>query len=211
MSLVSATPPTVFKGFWWNFPVIVPMTWRCAYFTEVTLDRFLPEIWPFGSLSHFINRSSCLRNSSYSLVFKGFSWNFPDIVPMTWRCAYFIEVMLDWFLLELWPFNNFSAVSLVSATPPTVFKGFWWNFLVIVPMTWKCAYFTEVTLDRFLPDVWPFGSFSHFINRSSCLRKSSYSFQGIFTKLSRYCCHDLKMRIFNRGHARMIFTRVMAL
>ena len=27
-------------------------------------------------------------------------------------------------LPELWPFNNFSAVSLVSAKPPTVFKGF---------------------------------------------------------------------------------------
>ena len=29
-------------------------------------------------------------------------------------------------------------------------------------------------------------------------------------KLSRYCCHDLKMIIFYRGHARLIFTRVMA-
>ena len=31
------------------------------------------------------------------------------------------------------------------------------------------------------------------INRSSCLRNSSYSFQGILMKLLRYCCYDLKI------------------
>ena len=210
VSLVSTTPPTVFKGFWWNFPVIVPMTWRCAYYTQVTLDRFLPELWPFVSFSLFFS-TEVLVSGTPPTVFKGFWWNFPDIVPMTWRCACFIEVMLDWFLPELWPFNNFSAVSLVSAIPPTVFKGFCWNFPVIVPMTWRCACRTEVTLDHFLPELWPFVSFSHFINRSSCLSNSSYSFQGIFMKLSRYCSHGLKMRIFYRGHARLILTRVMAL
>ena len=152
-----------------------------------------------------------LVSATRPTVFKGFWWNFPVIVSMTWRCAYFIEVTLNWFLPELWPFNNFSAVSLVSATPLTVFKGFWWNFPVIVSKTWRCAYYTEVTLDRFLPELWPFVSFSHFINRSSCLHNSSYSFQGIFMKLSRYGCHDLKMHIFYQGHARLIFTRVMAL
>ena len=130
---------------------------------------------------------------------------------MTWGCAYFIEVMLNWFLLELWSFNYFSAVSLVSATSPTVFKGFWWNFAVIVPMTWKCAYYTKVTFNRFLPELWPFVSFSNFINSSSFLRNSSYSFRGISMNLSRYCCYDLKMWIFHRSHARLIFTRVMAL
>ena len=74
-----------------------------------------------------------------------------------------------------------------------------------------CILYSEVTLDRFLPELWPFISFGHFINRSSCLRNSSYSFQGIFMKVSRYCCHDLKMHILYRGHARLIFTRVMAL
>ena len=209
VSIVSATPPTVFKGFWWNFPVIDPMTWRYAYHTEVTFDRFLPELWPFVSFSHFINRSSYLRNSSCS--FQGILWNFPDIVAMTWRCAYFIEVMRDWFLTVLWPFNNFqqevlspqllsqfpvdfretfqllfswpeedhvlprsrltasyqsygplsvlailSTEGLVSATPPTVFKGFWWNLLDIVAMTSKRSYFIEVILNWFLPELWPF-------------------------------------------------------
>ena len=28
---------------------------------RIELDRFLSELWPFVSLSHFINRSSCLR------------------------------------------------------------------------------------------------------------------------------------------------------
>ena len=50
-NLVSASPPTVFKGFWWNFPVIVPMTWGYAYFTEVMLNWFLPELWPFNNFS----------------------------------------------------------------------------------------------------------------------------------------------------------------
>ena len=54
------------------------------------------------------------------------------------------------------------------------------------------------------PELWPFVSFSHFINRSSCLHNSSYSFQGILMKFSRYCCHDLKIRIFYQGHARLI-------
>ena len=73
------------------------------------------------------------------------------------------------------------------------------------------SYYTEVTLDRFLQELWPFVSFSHFINRSSRLRNSSSSFQGILMKLSRYCCHDLKMIIFYWGHAELIFTRVMTL
>ena len=40
---------------------------------------------------------------------------------------------------------------------------------------------------------------------------SSYSFQGILMKLSSYCSYDLKMIIFYRGHAQLIFTRVIAL
>ena len=152
---------------------------------------FRPSVRP--TVSPSVRRHN-LVSATPPTVFKGFWWHFPVIVLITWRCAYFIEVVLDWFLPELWPFNNFSAVSLVSETPPTVFKVFWWNFPVIVPITWRCAYYTEVTLDRFLPEWWPFVSFSHFKNRSSCLRNSSYSFQWSFMKLSRYCCHDLTWR-----------------
>ena len=36
-------------------------------------------------------------------------------------------------------------------------------------------------------------------------------FQSILMKLSSYCSHDLKMMIFYRGHAWLIFTRVIAL
>ena len=53
-----------------------------------------------------------------------FSRDFDEIFQLSFPCAYFIEVMLDRFLPELWPFNNFSAVSLVSATPLAVFSGF---------------------------------------------------------------------------------------
>ena len=152
---------------------------------------------------------SCLCNSSYS--FQGTLMKLSSYCSHDLKMRNFIEVILDWFLPELWPLNNFSAVSLVSATPPTVSKEFWWNFPVIVPKTWRCAYYTEEPVDCFLPELWPFVSFSHFINRSSCLQNSSYSFQGIFMKLPRYCCHDLKMPIFYRDHARLIFARVMAL
>ena len=88
---------------------------------------------------------------------------------------------------------------------------------LVIDLQWRCqehlpyTHFLMLLYDRFLPELWPFVSFSHFINRSSCLRNSSYSFQGIFMKLSRYYCHDLKMRICYRGHAQLIFTRVMAL
>ena len=105
-------------------------------------------------------------------------------------------------------------------------------------MTWRGSYYTELTPDCFLQVLLPFVSFSHFINRetawyggkyclkgpvntkqptnqfinrSSCLCNSSYIFQGILIKLSSYCFHDLKMIIFYWGHARLIFTRVMAL
>ena len=40
---------------------------------------------------------------------------------------------------------------------------------------------------------------------------SSYSFQGILMQLTSYCSHDLKMILFYRGHARLIFTRVIGL
>ena len=38
--LVSPTPPTFLKGYWWNFPVIVSMTWRWLYFIDVMLNAF---------------------------------------------------------------------------------------------------------------------------------------------------------------------------
>ena len=49
---------------------------------------------------------------------------FPVIVSMTWRWSYFIEVMLNWFLPELRSFGIVLTVSLVSAAPLAVFRGF---------------------------------------------------------------------------------------
>ena len=107
-------------------------------------------------------------------VFKRFWGNFPVIVPLPWRWSYFIEVMLNWFLRELWPFNNISTVSHVFATSPRFFKGFWWNFPVIVSLTWRRPYNTEVTLDCFLPELWLnihvidiFTTYWHFTHRGT--------------------------------------------
>ena len=150
-NLVSATPPTVFKGFWWNFPDIVAMTWRCAYFIEVMLDWYLLELWPFNNFSA-VN----LVSATPLAVFSEFKWYLPVIVPMTWRGSYYTEFTLDRFLPEIWLFVSFShfisTEVLVSTIPSTVFKGFWWNFPDIVAMTWR-RYFIEVMLNWFLPQL----------------------------------------------------------
>ena len=187
-----------------TFQLLFPWPEDVHIYTEVKLDRFLPELWPFVSFSHLINKRSCLSNF-YS--FQGILMKLFRYCCMAWRCACFIEVMLDWFLPELWPFNNFSAVSLVSATPLAVFSGFWWNLPVIVPMTWRGSYYTEVTLDCFLPDLCPL---SVLATLSTEVLASQLLLQFLM-KLSRCCCHDLKMIIFYRGHAQLIYTRVMAL
>ena len=78
--------------------------------------------------------------------------------------------------------------NLVSVTP-TVFKGFWWNFPVIVHMTWRWSYFIEVMLDWFFTRVialW------HFFSSKSCLCNYSCSFQWILVKLNSNCCNHLK-------------------
>ena len=98
------------------------MTWRGSYYTEVTLDCFLPELWPFVSFCHL--STEVLVSASPPIFLKGYWWTFPVIVSMTWRWSYFIEVMLNWFLPELRSLCNFLTVSLVSATPLAVFSRF---------------------------------------------------------------------------------------
>ena len=133
-NLVSATPPTVFKAFWWNFLVIVLMTWRWSYFIEVMLDWFLLELLPFDST--FFNFKSCLCNSSciFQLIL---------LKPSSY-CSHDLKRIIlyrghAWLLFTSYgPLSVLAILSieiLVSATPPTFFKAFWWNFPVIVSMT----------------------------------------------------------------------------
>ena len=122
VSLVSATP-TVFKGFWYEtFQLLFPWPEDVHIIPRSRLTAFYQSYGPLSVLA--ILSKGVLVSATPPTVFQGFLWNFPDFVTMTWRCAYFIEVVLDWFLPELWPFNNFSAISLVSATPLTVSSGF---------------------------------------------------------------------------------------
>ena len=79
------------------------------------------------------------------------------------------------------------------------------TFQLLFPRPEDMHIISRSHLTTFYQSYGPLTVLAIFINRSSCLRNSSYSFQGIFMKLSRYCCHDLKMRIFYRGHARLIF------
>ena len=160
-NLVSPSPPTVFKGFWWNYPVIVPMTWRCAYFIEVMLDWFLPELWPFVSFSHFINRSSCLSNSS---LFTCYNFSTVSLVFAT-PLAVSVDFSETFQLLFQWPeedhiiprsgltafYQSYGPLSvlailstevLVSATPPTFFsRDFDESFQLL--FTWPGASFTK--------------------------------------------------------------------
>ena len=203
-NLVSATPPTVFKGFCWNFRVIVPTTWRWSYFIEVMLDWFLPELWPFSNFS-----TVSLVSATPLAVFGGFSWYLPVIVPMTWRGSYCREVRLDGFLpvWELWPFVSLSTDVFVSATPPTCLKGFWWNFPVIVSMTWRWSYYwghARLTFTRVMT-LW------QYFKGKFCLCESIRSFQWILMIPSSYCSHDLKRIILYCSHAWLLFTRDMAL
>ena len=187
------------------------MTWRESYYTEVTLDRFLPELWPFVSFSHL--STEVLVSATPPTVFKGFWWNFPDILAMTWRWSYFIEVMLSWFLPELWLFNNCSTVSLVSTTPLTrqFSVDFSETFQLFFPRPEEDHIIPRSRLTAFYQSYGSLSVLAILSTSGSCLRNSSYSFQGILMKLSSYCSHDLKMIIFYWGHAQLIFIRVMAL
>ena len=139
--------------------------------------------------------------------------------------------------------NNFSAAGLVSATPPTVFKGFWWNFPVIVPMTWGWSggamVLGKLPVPR-RPTVWitvgqgpttlAVGAGGGCLDIFTLIYPSSPLSPSLWEMARyrlKYCrlkgplnpkqptnqptSHDLKMCILYRGHAWPLFTRVMAL
>ena len=94
--------------------IIVAMTWRGSYYTEVRFDRFLPELWPFVSLNHLPQKFLSPQHLLH------FSRDIDETFQLLFPCPEdFIEVMLNWFLPELRSFD-----SLVSATPLAVFSGF---------------------------------------------------------------------------------------
>ena len=104
-NLVSATPLTVFKGFWWNFPVIVPMTWIWSYFIKVLLYWFLPKLFPFVI---FFLYEVLDTNCSFQWIWmKPFSYCPHDLNrPILYQGA------LEYFCLQdLWPFVSFSHVA----------------------------------------------------------------------------------------------------
>ena len=134
-------------------------------------------------------------------VFKGFWWNFPVIVPMTWRWSYFIEVMLDWILPEFLSFGNFSVLSLVSPTRLAVSVDFSETFQLLLPWPEE-DHIPKSRLTAFWQSYVPLSVLAIY-QHNSCLRNSSSISQGILMKLSSYCFHDLKMIIFYRGHAQL--------
>ena len=97
-----------------------------------------------------------------------------------------------------------SHFQLVSSTPPTVLKLFWWNFTASMHITrrWSCC--TMVMLDWFLEELWPF-------IENSCVHNSTYSSKAIFVKLYRITHYHLKMIILCGGHAPLIIKKVISL
>ena len=71
------------------------------------------------------------------------------------------EVMLSWFLSELWPFSNFLIVSLVSATPLAVFSGFYDTFQLLFPWPEEDHIKSRSPPDCFLPELWPFAIYKN--------------------------------------------------
>ena len=118
-NLVSASPPTVFKGFWWN--LLFPCPEDVHILSRLCWTDFVPDLWPLNIFQQ------CLVFATPLAVFSGLLWNLPVIVPMTWRGSYYTEVRLDAFYQNYGPLSVLAILStevFVSETPPTFFKGF---------------------------------------------------------------------------------------
>ena len=104
-------------------------------------------------------------------------------------------------VIALWQFFNSKSCLCNSSC------SFMW---ILVKLSSYCSHdLKRITLDCFLPEYGPLSVLAIF-NRSFCLR-NSYISKGILMELSCYRFHDLKMIIFYRGHAQLIFTRVTVL
>ena len=151
--LVSATPPTSFIGFTWNFVGFLPMIWRCACGFRILIRLFLTELSPM--LTKLCKTWSCLHSSSYI-----FHW----IHLKYCRLSSYDMKMCMWFRIFDW--TIFDGVishadicfvglkNLVSSTPSTSFIGFIWNFVDCLPMTQRCAYFS-ILIWLFLLELLP--------------------------------------------------------
>ena len=101
------------EGF--SFSFCPPTLVKCDYSNGFVCPSFCPSFYLSVSLKNFLSPQLLLQIS-------GFWLNFPVFIHMTWRWLYFIEVMLNWFLKELWSFNNFPTVSL----SPQLLAQFQW-------------------------------------------------------------------------------------
>ena len=113
-----------------NRPIIVPMTSRGSYYTEVMLDCFLQKFviflllyqLKFLSTQLFVHFLSFFHETFQLLLSSDLSWrDYTNGFVCQSVCV--------------------SRHNLVSSTSPTVSNGFWWNFEVIVPMTWRCSHY----------------------------------------------------------------------
>ena len=87
------------------------MTWRGSYYTEVTLDCFLPELWPFVSFSHL---STEVLVSAFTTYWHLKHWETLGLWP-------FIPFRVDPFLKG--DKNNFDSLTSPESVPIPFYIG----------------------------------------------------------------------------------------
>ena len=97
--LVSATPPTSFIGFTWNFVDFLSMIWRCACGFRIWFNYFWRSYRPCWL--KLCQPRSCLCNLSY--IFHWIHLKFCRLLSMIWRCACVFRILVWLFLKELSP------------------------------------------------------------------------------------------------------------
>ena len=137
----------------------------------------------------------------HSLVRFGDQIRFSNFPPTLVEGDYSNGFVCPYVLMSVRPSVRPSIDTILSPQHPYSFQGILMKFSRYCCHDLKMCIFYRGHARLILPELWPFVSFSHFINRNSCLRNSSYISHGILMKLSRYCSHDPKRIILYRGHA----------
>ena len=95
---VSATPPTSFIGFSWNFVDFLPMIWRCACSFRIWFNYFW---WSYRQCwLKLCQPWSCLRNS---YIFHRIHLKLCRTLHMIWRFACGLGFLIELFLMESLP------------------------------------------------------------------------------------------------------------
>ena len=94
----------------------------------------------------------------HTILYQSF-WNFAHIFSMVWRCACALDIIFALIFVTFFHFANFvifwpqmlwkgcDSGYLVSATPHTILYRFFWNFVHVFAMVWRCAHSLDIILE----------------------------------------------------------------